>query len=297
MPSSPAPVASMTGSGSAVLDHELGRFEAEARSVNHRFLKTSIRTWGPLPSLDTGLETAVKARIRRGHVHVQVRFTPTGSAAGDPVDEEAFASAAERLRHLAAAHGLGAPDTGDVLRMPGVLADARAPTSEDSAAPALEAAGAALDALQAARTREGAAMAAELAQLASDLRGHVVAVAERADQLPGRVQERLHERLDALLQGSETLPDPAQVAREAALLADRADIREEIARLEAHLEHLDEILAEGGAVGRRLDFLVQEMHRETSTIGSKAQDLELGRHVLDMKQLVERLREQVQNLE
>jgi uncharacterized protein (TIGR00255 family) len=148
-----------------------------------------------------------------------------------------------------------------------------------------------------ARRREGTHLEAEVRRLLEAIETNLAEVKARADEVPAAVKARLEARIEELLAGKGAPFEPAQLAREAALLADRADVREEISRLEGHIAHAREVLDGAGAVGRALDFLVQEMHREANTIASKSADLELSRNVVGMKADVERLREQVQNLE
>jgi uncharacterized protein (TIGR00255 family) len=294
-----APIRSMTGAGTAVVDDPaLGRFEAEARSVNHRFLKTTVRAFGPLPALDAAVEDLVRARVQRGHVTATLRYVPSASLSAGQIDEAAFEEAVERLRAVAARHGLAAPTVRDVLQIPGVLADSRAPQDvERVSSRALAAVESALGALEAARGREGALLASELRTLLDAIGAFATEAQQRAKEIPVAAQARLQGRLGELLAGTGVSLDPAQVTREVALLAERADVREEIARLGAHVDHARHILDEGGPVGRRLDFLVQELHREANTVTSKSGDLALTRAALEIKAHVERLREQVQNIE
>lgn len=293
-----SPVRSMTGSGTFALDTPLGHFEAEARSVNNRFLKTTVRTHGPLSGVTSTVEEALRKALQRGHVTVHVRFRPAASAAEAAIDADAFAAAAAHLKGLAGQHGLKEVSTLDVLRVPGVLSDARATVDQGALGEALQALIAGLvDELQKAREREGDLMRAEVEGLLDQIAASTASIAEHAGDVPAAYHARLTKRLEDLLQGSGVSPDPAQLARECAILAEKSDVREEIARLEAHVEHARGLLRDGGAVGRRLDFLVQELHREANTTASKTGDLELSRTVLDLKAGVERLREQVANLE
>jgi uncharacterized protein (TIGR00255 family) len=290
----------MTGSGTFVHEHALGRFEGEARSVNHRFLKTTWRAQGPLPDLALEVEERVRARLARGHVTLTLRFTPNREArVGAALDASAFAAAAVELQGLARAAGLPAVTAADVLHVPGVLASAARtePDVAGLAAAALEAVDGALGALEAARTREGQALSRELLTLlaAVERAGHELAA--RAAEVPQAWQQRLRARLDELLKGTGVALDPSALAREVAAMAERSDVREELTRLAAHVGHAREILAKGGSVGRALDFLAQELSREANTVGSKANDLALTRTVIGLKADVERLREQVQNLE
>lgn len=292
---------SMTGAGSCVVDVPAGRVEAEARSVNHRFLKTSVHVGGALAALEPTVEERVRAVAERGHVTVSLRFTRSSraAAAAFEVDDGVAAEAAARLRRLAAAAGL--PDTltlRDLLAVPGVVKDAHAdapPEGVEEAA--LRALDGALAALVEARRREGRHLAAacrDLLQRVTDARARLLA---RAPELPKAYRDRLAARLTALLEGSGVAPDPALLAREVATFADRCDVAEELARLDAHVRHLEDLLGRDGAVGRKLDFLVQELHRETNTLGSKSPDAEMTALVVDLKADVERLREQVQNFE
>ena len=289
----------MTGSGSFTSESDVGRFDVEARSVNQRFTKITVRTFGPVPQLDGRVDEQVRRGITRGHVTVVVRYhAPGGAGSTSRIDAEAFAATAARLTALAQEHDLGKLRIGDVLGFPGVVTDARASEDTDAVDAALDAAlSGAVSELVASREREGASMAMEIERLLASMETAVASVEEHAAEVPAAYKQRLESRLAQLLEGSGTMVDEAQVARECALMADRADVREEIARLQAHVKHARELLAAGGPLGRRLDFLVQEMHRETNTIGSKANDLALSRGVMDLKSDVERLREQVQNLE
>ncbi len=292
-------VRSMTGAGTFAVDSASGRIEAEARSVNHRFLKVSLRAQGPLPAAAALAEDILKKHLQRGHVSVHLRLRPAATDTTTArIDEAAFASAAARLQALASEHGLAPVSAQDVLRVPGVLGESR--SDEDEAkllADVRKTLEGVAQALQTSREREGALMAAEVADLLAQIARAGAALAARADELPTAYRDRLKKRLEDLLEGAGVEPDPAHLARECAVLAEKSDVREEIARIEAHVTHARELLAGGGAVGRRLDFLVQELHREANTVGSKANDLDLSRTVLDLRAAIERLREQVQNLE
>ena len=291
-------VYSMTGVGAAVSNTPLGSFSIDVRSVNHRFLKTTVRVFASLPGAEAAVEERIRSRIRRGHVSAYVRFAASRDALTARIDDEAFGEVAAHLTRLAERHGLPGPATADVLLVPGVQLEAAASTDAETALPAaLEAVDAALDGLVEARKREGGALADDIRAILERIAEETEAIDDRAAELPSEAQKRLQGRIEDLLTGSGVEPDPEQLARAVALLADRADIREEITRLRAHLEHAREVLERGDLVGRRLDFLVQEMHRETNTIGSKVADSTVSRHVVEMKSDVERLREQVQNLE
>ena len=303
-PSTPGKAASaprsMTGVGTATLDAAGGRVECEARSVNHRFLKVSSHLSPALAALEPAVEERVRERVERGHVSVSLRWARGAEtlAKAFPVDVEAATAAAKRLRAVAKAAGVdGGVTLRDVLGVPGVVRESGAelpPAVEKAAEKALEAA---LDALTAARTREGAHLAQECRAILARLAAARERMAARAPEIPKAYRDRLAARLAALLEGQAVAPDPQALAREVASFAERCDVTEELARLSGHLGHAEELLARGGAVGRRLDFLVQELHREVNTTGSKSQDADLTSVVIDAKADVERLREQVQNFE
>jgi uncharacterized protein (TIGR00255 family) len=214
------------------------------------------------------------------------------------VDPALAAEYVARARELAASLGVpGEVTLGWLLERPGVvrLEDAEAPT-EEAAWPALaQAVGGALDELVARRAAEGQALAAELGKLGAELRVHVDVVAARTPAAVQRHQERLRERIRALLGGAAV--DEGRVLTEVAVWAEKTDVQEELTRLRAHLEQLGLVLERGGAVGRALDFLMQELNREVNTIASKADDLEVSQAALAAKGVIEKMREQVQNLE
>ena len=292
---------SMTGAGTASIDTPSGRVDAEARSVNHRFLKVSAHVSAALSALEPEIENRVRAVGERGHVTVSLRFTRSSAAAAAAfrVDPSLAKAAADRLRELAAAAGIvGDVTLRDVLLVPGVVADASAselPAGVESAA--LSALDAAIVSHKASRAREGAHLASACRAILARITGLVASLRERAPELPKAYRDRLAARIASLLEGSGVTPDPAHLAREVATFADRCDVDEELARLDAHLSHATSLFASGGSVGRKLDFLVQEFHREINTLGSKSPDPQMTALVLDVKAEVERLREQVQNFE
>ena len=289
---------SMTGAGTFALEAVPGRIDVEARSVNNRFLKSSVRASGPLPRIDALVERLVRERVRRGHVSVTLRARANRSDPDVAIDPNAFAAAAAHLRALAEQADLAPPTPAAVLRVPGVVGDERARTSSEVWLDAVtQAVAGALDDLVASREREGAHLARELTALLQATEETTSRIAARAQEVPAEIKARLHARLAELLAEDDVTPDSEQVARACAAMADRADIREEVARLQAHVAHAHDLLATTRPVGKALDFLVQELHRECSTIASKANDLPLAREALTLRTHIERLREQVQNVE
>ncbi len=295
-----AHVLSMTGFGHGESVAGSFRFSCDVRSVNHRFLDVQVRLPRDLAALEPDLVRAVKGRVERGRVEVLIRVE-TGSASAHElvVDGELAREYARGLRQLAAV--LGCPDPEptprDLAAMDGVFVlRPRAPG--EGAGPAVaEALEGALDAHHAMRRDEGAALARDLHGQLESIDGALIRVRRDAEDQLDRLHERLRQRLEALLASVDVALEPDRVLTEAALLAERSDIHEEIVRLEQHVRAFRRELEEGGRVGRKLDFLAQEMLREANTMGSKSGEATLSHLVVGIKNDVERIREQVQNIE
>lgn len=292
---------SMTGFGAATLADANVSVTVEVRSVNHRFLQVKSRVPAELSELEGEVDAVVKKRLVRGSVNVTVRVEPLGSAAEVRVDTELVQRYRKRLAELASSTGTTDQlELVDWARLPGVL-ETRT-TSYDPkkvARVVTRATGQALDGLVAMRESEGVAMAKDLAKHTATLGKLVKRIADRAPKAVRRLQDELRRRVAQLLERPAL--EEGELAREVAALADRADIAEELSRLEAHLDALGATIEQEkqpkDGVGRRLDFLVQEIFREVNTIGSKASDTKIAHLVVDAKTTTERLREQVQNVE
>ena len=292
-------VRSMTGFGRAEATGESIAVAVEARSVNHRHLDVALRLPRSLASLELDARRVVQSRLERGRVDITVQVTPLGGGAQRVQIDAALAREyVARARTLAMELGLeGAPNLTWVLERPGVVR-VEEPELADPGAPwplLAEALGRALDELVARRTAEGERLVEALRTLHAELTTAVDQVAARAPATAARREERLRERLRALL--AETAIDEARVVTEAAIWADKSDVTEELARLRAHLSEFTLLLDKGGPVGRPLDFLIQELNREVNTVASKADDLEMSQAALAAKGVLEKIREQVQNLE
>src|SRR5881296_3209351 len=289
-------VRSMTGFGRAEASGESIAVTVEARSVNHRHLDVALRLPRAFAALELEARRLVQSRLERGRVDVNVQLTPLGGGAAQRVQVDA-ALAREyvaRARALALELGLeGAPNLAWVLERPGVVR-LEEPEPVEPVAPwplLAEALGRALDELVARRTAEGDRLADALRTLHAELTAAVAAVAARAPVTAARREERLRVLL------AETAIDEARIVTEAAIWADKSDVTEELARLRAHLAEFTLLLDKGGPVGRPLDFLIQELNREVNTVASKADDLEMSQAALAAKSVLEKIREQVQNLE
>ena len=288
---------SMTGFGRGAHTGAAYRVQVEIRSVNHRFREIVIRGSRDLPGLEEAIRARVAERVARGRVDVHVTVEPLPGARRLHVDTDLALSYHRALETLRDNLGLETPITLELIAgFPGILA--LEDPSEDAATcwadvePALEQA---LDGLMAMRRAEGAALAAELREAAARVAQRVEAVAERAPQVVEEYRRRLAQRVEAL---AGDLPiDPDRLAAEVVLFAERADIREELVRLRSHLGQFQDALQADEPVGRKLDFLLQEMVREINTIAAKAHDAVISAAVVEMKTEVERMREQAQNVE
>ncbi len=290
----------MTGFGRAEGVGPAFLLTVEVRSVNHRHLDVSIRLPAALAALEPAARRLVQSRLERGRVEVTVQLVPQGggAAAEVAVDPDLARRYVEQARALAATLGLaGEPSLAWVLEQPGVLRLVEPPRPEpDAVGPVLEATlGRALDDLVARRAAEGATLGAELRGLRSELLGLVAAMSARAPLAAARREERLRERVRALV--GEVGVDEGRLATEVAVWAQKTDVTEELTRLRVHLDELGLMLDKGGPVGRPLDFLLQELNREVNTLAAKADDLELAQAALAAKGILEKMREQVQNLE
>ena len=287
---------SMTGFGAAA--SEVRGLRVEVRSVNHRHLIVKLRVPEALAAMEPEVEERVRAQCERGAVTVSLSHEPAGNATQVRVDRELAQRYVSDLTGLARELGVASTLSLDTLvTLPGVLSDSAA--SADGIKmreEALELLDEALGRMLAMRDTEGAALAADLRKNAAEL-----------EKLAGRIQKRmpsivrghrtaLAKRVQLLL-GSKVPVSSADLAREIALQADKLDVSEELTRLASHLVQLERFVAKGGRVGRQLDFLVQEIFREVNTIGAKCSDATVAHWVVEAKTHVERLREQVQNIE
>ncbi|HSB42612.1 MAG TPA: YicC/YloC family endoribonuclease [Methylomirabilota bacterium] len=293
-------IRSMTGYGRAEAGGSRAVLTVECRSVNHRHLDVSLKLPRALAGFEADARRLIQAAVQRGRVEVGVAVTAAEGTVLNPltVNLAQAREYAEAARSLAEALELGdGPALGWVMAQSGVLTrEEQAPLAADEAWPLLERAlSGALAEMVARRETEGRALGDELAGLGAQLAGHVDTVAQRAPAAVERRAARLRERMQAMLAGAEV--DQARVVAEVAVWADKTDVTEELARLRAHLAQLAALLAGDGPVGRTLDFLIQEINREVNTIGSKADDLEISQAVIAAKSTLEKMREQVANLE
>jgi uncharacterized protein (TIGR00255 family) len=288
---------SMTGYGRGTCEVAGRRLVVEVRSVNHRFLEIKLR----LPWSDAAVEAhvtqAVRARLSRGAVTVGVRDEGGGVGQAVRADVGLARQYHRALEEIRAAVGIAEAVSLEVLAaQPGVIAVGEGVSDPEAMwraiEPGLEAA---LTALVAARGREGEALRADLRARVATLETMAREIGELTREAPDHYRKRLRERLERVIKPGEV--DAQRLAQEVAILADKADVSEELTRLSAHLAECKRLCDEGDANGRRLDFLAQELNREVNTIGAKSQSAPVAARVVDAKAELERLREQIQNVE
>ncbi|MEO8552600.1 MAG: YicC/YloC family endoribonuclease [Kofleriaceae bacterium] len=288
---------SMTGFGRGVAEQGAVRATVDLRSVNHRFLDLKLRAQ-IAPSLEEQVAAKIRTGVERGSLAVSINVVRPAGTSGLRIDEAAAHRAHATLHQLAASLGLAAPDLALVLAQPGVVASAGELDTDASEAVdrlILAALDQALAQLRDMRAVEGRALEKELVARLDELARQKTSIETHAAGVTEQLHKKLQERLARLV--GEAGIDPGRLAQEVALLAERADITEELVRLGSHLEQARGIATGPGASGRKLDFLVQEIGRELNTIGSKSQRTEISATVVEAKSVLEKVREQVQNVE
>ncbi len=289
---------SMTGYGKGEATTLQGNFTVEIRSVNHRYGEVSVRLPRSFMALENDVKRLVSALLKRGKIDVFVQWEETVAASAIPqVDPDAARGYHEAFCRLA--DQLQLPKDVPlslILSQKGVMKDSSGTIDETELQPMLfSAVQTAVAAIDAMRTREGEALESDLLARRRQVSEWTGQISERTPQVVAEYRQKLKTRLDQLLEGNEM--DETRLAQEIALMADRSDVTEELVRLASHFNQFDEALKLSEPVGRKLDFLMQEMNREVNTIGSKSNDAELTTLVIRIKAEMEKMREQVQNVE
>lgn len=291
--------ASMTGFGRATVERDGRELTIELKSVNHRYLDIGMRLPRTLSFLEDTVRGVLSAKLARGHVDVFANYKNTRSDSKTVMVDEPL------LRAYLNAVGQASQSTGilndvtlsSALRFPDVLTVAEAEEDRDAlCALCMEAAAFAADELAAMRAAEGEKLARDMNARADALLALVERIEERAPGVVVDYRDKLQARIAELLTGGAQVDD-GRLAAEVAFFADKANITEELVRLRSHIAQFHRMLASSEAAGRKLDFIVQEMNREMNTIGSKAADLEILNAVIEGKGEIEKIREQVQNIE
>jgi uncharacterized protein (TIGR00255 family) len=292
----------MTGFGEARTETEGLAAAVEVRAVNNRHLKLTVRGTEPYPMYEAELEKVVRRFVRRGTVTLHVRVDRPARPTDLTLNRPALTAYLRQVR--AACDEAGTPEfapalLAGVLALPGVAPEPRhlgAPPEEEW--PVVERTlEQALGGLNAMRREEGHAMAAELLTLHAALAAELAAVRALLPKVTADYRLRLLDRIRQALGDAGVAVQPDHLIREVALFADRTDVAEEATRLAAHLEQFAELVRKGDEAGRKLEFVIQEMGREVNTLGSKAGDVAVSRHVFEMKAILEKTRELVQNVE
>ncbi len=288
---------SMTGYGRATAPLGTSTLTVQVNSVNRKSLDLTVSLPESLEALEPQVGERVRKYASRGKVHVEVEVTGRGAAGGLVWNETAVSDLISRLRTLAETNGIRFSPTPELLwqLVNSQREDAVTASDEATQSLVLSTLEQALVAFSAMRASEGASLLKDLLARVQLLQTHVAAVAERAGQVPRNYREQLMQRLRQA--GLELNLEDERVLKEIALFADRCDITEELTRLRSHFEQFTVHLNSDAEIGRKAEFILQEMGREVHTIGSKANDLGISRHVIELKNELERIREQIANVE
>ena len=294
---------SMTGFGNATVRQDEITVSVEIKAVNNRYLKISLRTNDSCAALEPVIENLLREQLRRGTITANIRVVCENNAADCLINEEVLIGYVQRVREINARLGIKTePDPVMFLTLPGVTRELGEPNEKaQMVRPVLEKAlKQALVELQAMRKREGDSMVADLRENTRQLLDLMAKVDHLAPQVVVYYRTKLTERIGRIMAEQNIELEPNDLIREVALFADRSDISEEIVRFRSHVRQFENIIEETDpkdGCGRRLDFLTQEMFREVNTIGSKANDSEITKTVVELKAVIERIREMVQNVE
>jgi uncharacterized protein (TIGR00255 family) len=296
---------SMTGYAQAQAAGDGVGLRISVRSVNHRFLDLHLRVPEGFEPLEPRIRQIVRERVRRGHLDVTLRYELAGPGAV-AVNQEVAAAYLRAVADLRTQFGMKAePDLAAILRLPGVIGASAGPASSDEEIARLESVVArclsdALDRLDQMRELEASALRDEMSGRLTSIASHAARVGSLAERARPAFARRLELRLKDLL--GDAPIDPSRLAQEAALAAERSDVSEELARLASHVSQFESLLASASDVGKKLDFLLQEMQREANTLlsktpGNETESLEITELALEIKSEIEKLREQAQNIE
>lgn len=291
-------IKSMTGYGRAVMQLHGRGITVEIKSVNHRYFDCSVRLPRIYAFVEDALKKAAQARVSRGKIEISLIIDESGiDDVNISFNENVFDAYYTAMKTMCGKYDIRDDiSVVSMSRFPEVFSITRKDMDEDEVkADILECTEKALDDFTAMRAKEGERLFEDISNRSVIISSMVDAIEQRAPQISRLYHEKLTARIREILEGAN--PDEGRLLTEAAIFADRAAIDEEIVRLRSHLTQLTDMITSDDAVGRKLDFLIQEFNREANTIGSKANDLDLSRIVVDLKSEIEKIREQVQNVE
>jgi len=291
----------MTGFGASSLRAEDLSVSTEVKTVNNRYLKVSFRVSDGYGLYEPRIENLIREKISRGTVSVSIRVAKEYRISDTRINESLLRTYFERIQSIGNSLGIHTPLSLDqFLGLPGViqedrvLSEAHAKIAEEIILRSVEVA---IAELQKMRKAEGESMRKDLSANLELLKIEMTAVEELAPAVVRHYRQKLIDRIGKILNENNFVLDPADLTREIALFADKSDVSEEIVRFQSHLVQFADVLEKEDCCGRKLDFLTQEMFRETNTIGSKSNDAEIIKHVIEMKTVIERIREMLQNVE
>ncbi len=285
----------MTGHGEGLQQNDQAQVNVEVRAVNNRFLKLNV--FSDLSAKrQTELETMVKSHLNRGSVSVRVRCHIEESPQDYRLNKELISSYWLQLSEIA--DGSQPINLESILQLPGVLEDSSSDDKVEELWPLIkQATSDALEQLNEMRHQEGDAMKQDMLANCQKIVGELAGVEKLAPGVVEAYGKKMTDRINGMLEKFNVSITPADIVREVGIFAERCDISEEVVRLQNHLGQFNSVVEEPQSNGKKLEFLVQEMLRETNTIGSKANDSDIARHVVEMKTAIERIREMVQNVE
>jgi uncharacterized protein (TIGR00255 family) len=290
----------MTGYGDAEDQLKGVTYTVEIKTVNNRYLKTNIKMPETVAFLAEAIEKLLRRNLSRGTVNYVLRLKNAPANVLFDIDETALRTITEKLSRIASSANIKCSiDIGGLLNLPGILEPASPDEeiAEQIKKTVLETSQKAIEKLKQMRAAEGIALEADLNKHCSAIKQDLEQICARSEVVLTRYADKLKKRVNELLAGAKLKLDEETLAREVAVFAERADISEEIARLDSHLQQMLQGCQANGQAGRRLDFISQEMLREANTIASKASDTEITSCVVDIKCRIDRIKEQVQNIE
>lgn len=293
-------ISSMTGFGQACAEIEGVVYTVEVRSVNNRYFKATLRLPDIAAFLEGEIEKQMRDSIQRGTLNYSLRLKNVSGQALFDIDENTLNSYVDRLRRLVPEGATQCTiDLAAMLGLPGIVQPIipDAVHIERMKSTILKLTSEALEQLKLSRLEEGRALAEDLLSHCRKMRKDLEVIGQRKDAVVREYHEKLRKRIEELLSQAQLRIDNDLLAREVAIYADRSDINEEITRLDSHVTQFESCCQKGDAVGRRLDFITQEMLREANTIASKASDATIAQCVIDIKCAIDRVKEQVQNVE
>jgi len=290
---------SMTGFGDAAGQVNGIAFSVEIRTLNNRYLKSTVKLFDQAAFLEEDVDRLLRQNFQRGTVNCSVTLAESSSAQVAELNMKALARYVDELRTFAAERGIDASiDLAALLQVPGVVGAAIPEEQQAVLRPAvLDAVKQAIANVNQMRSQEGMALAEDISSNCKALEQCLDRIRQRAPLVVEEYHERLRKRVDELLASAKLSLDEETLAREVAIFAERSDVSEELARLASHLAQFEETCRQAAQAGRKLDFITQEMLREANTIGSKSADAQIAAAVVDIKCCIDRIKEQVQNVE